>query len=251
VLGHAGEPEDYPWGDVRFELARSVPGKLADTGLGTASINKSLVALRGVLETAWRQGALPDEEYRRIVIKNVKGKRLPAGHALDESDLGEMSRALDRDDVTVRGAALIVVLYGCGLRRIEASVLRQEHYDFKSKKLRILGKGNRERLVPVPPDWRPFIERQWKTLKPGDSFFSLSRNGISYAIDSFCKKTGIPRFTPHDLRRSFATHVIDGGGDLMSLQRLMGHASLDTTRIYDRRGDAADVKTVSVLKRPK
>jgi site-specific recombinase XerD len=249
VLGHAGEPEDYPWGDVRFELARGVAGKLAETGLSPASINKSLVALRGVLETAWRQGELPDEEYRRIVIKNVKGKRLPAGHALDESDLSEMSHALDK--ASLRDAALIVVLYGCGLRRVEAARLQRSDYDIKSKKLRVIGKGDKERLVPVAPDWRALFERHWKTLAPGESLFSLSRNGISYAIESFCKKADIPRFTPHDLRRSFATHVIEGGGDLMSLQRLMGHESLDTTRIYDRRGDAADVKTVSVLKRPK
>ncbi len=250
-------PDSYPWQNVRYELARSVAGKLADSGLGPASINKSLVALRGVLETAWRQGLLPDEEYRRIEIKNVKGSRLPAGHALDESDLGEMSRALDGKNVSTRDAALIVVLYGCGLRRVEASLLQENDYDFKNKKLRVIGKGNKQRLIPVAADWRPIIERHWKKLEPSAPFFTndkgkaLSRNGISYAIENFCKQAGIPRFTPHDLRRSFATHVIEGGGDLMSLQRLMGHESLDTTRIYDRRGDAADVKTVSVLKRPK
>jgi integrase/recombinase XerD len=241
----------YPWHALRYESAGEVPAKLQEAGLSTASVNKALVALRGVLEAAWRLGTIPDEAYRRIEIKNVRGKALPAGRALDTTETSELGASMG--EVPARDAALIAVLFACGLRRIEAARLRQSDYDPKARRLRAQGKGGKERSVPVPKEWTGVIEMHWRSLEPDAPFFSsrqgpLTRAGISFVVDTFCKTTGIPRFTPHDLRRTFAS-TLAGKVDLLVLKRLMGHASLDTTAIYDRRGEEAESAAVNLIKK--
>lgn len=255
VLGGEGDPEVFAWGELRYEQLRAVAAKLERANLAPRTINKTLSALRGVLEVAWRSGAMPDAEYRRIKIDNVRVSTVPAGRALDEAEVSTLSAALD--ELPARDAALVVVLFACGLRRIEATRLRQPDYDPRTGTLLAHGKGNKERVVPVAPDWRPTFERYWKTIEPGKPLFAgrhggaITRAGISFAVKALCAAAKVKEFTPHDLRRSFATSLLEEGVDLFTLQKLMGHANLDTTKIYDRRGEEAAVEAVKVLKRPR
>lgn len=249
VLGGKNASE-YNWTKFRSADARAVAAKLADAGFAPRTINHALSALRGLLETGWREGMISDDEYRKIKITNVRAHALPAGRALDDADMSKLRAAMG--GASTRDACLIAVLYACGLRRVEAMRLRREDYDPIRARLRALGKGSKQRSIPVEADWRPFVEAHWRTLDRGASFFSsksgpLTRRGISYVVGAFCRAGGVRSFTPHDLRRSFATHILDGGGDLLAAQRLLGHASLDTTRLYDRRGEDAEVAAVSAL----
>lgn len=252
----AAPPADgvsYPWHDLCYETAREVPARLADLGLKAPTINKCLVAFRGVLEAAWRAGAMPDEVYRRIQIRNVRGRSLPAGRALDEADLDAVLRAVAL--APPRDVALLAVLYGCGLRRIEATRLRREDYDPRAGRIVARGKGGKERSIPVPLEWRGAVDRHQAILAPGAPMFSsrrgrLSRSGVSAIVEAFCRRAGVRRFTPHDLRRTFATRVIDRSDPLIA-QGLLGHESLDTTRRYDRRGEAAEVRAVQAIRGPK
>jgi len=234
---------DFDWGSIRYQEARSVAALLADEGLKPPTINKCLSALRGVLETAWRLGQIDDEEFRRINIKNVAGKTLATGRALDETEINAVLAALDKE--TPRNAAVITCLAGCGLRRVELVRLRCEDYD--GSELRAYGKGNKMRTIPVPPRWRPYIDSWWSQLAPdANAFDDISRSTVSYIIKTFVERTGIKKFTPHDLRRTFITRVNERADPLVA-QRLAGHANLNTTAIYDRRGKAAEKKAVEDL----
>ena len=245
--------EFVDWGAVRYDEARTVAAKLAERELAPSTINKALVALRGVLEVAWRLGQIPDDEYRRIKVESVKGKSGKAGRPLDNTEIDRISMCLG--DVTPRDAAMIALIYATGMRRIELVRLRREDYDGSTVKL--TGKGNKVRVISVAPEWRAPIDAWWMTLgKRAPAFLAekgqkLARSGVNQVIERFCALAKITPFTPHDLRRNYATRLIDAGIDLITVRDLMGHSSLDTTAIYDKRGDEAKRKAVEVLTRPK
>lgn len=249
VLDPATDHATYPWGSLRREDVRQIPAKLRKAGLAVNTVNKCLSALRGLLAEAAESGELPVEEYRRIGrIRGLPGAAQAAGRALDEAE-GEIL-AEKAEVVSLRDAALIAVLFACGLRRIEAVRLRKEDYNPEAGEILARGKGDKERTVPVPEEWRPAIEAHWRDVPARGMLFtsrrrrSLSRSGVSQIVERFCRDTGVQRFTPHDLRRTFATWVIEKSDPLVA-QRLLGHASSDTTGIYDRRGRAAGARAVN------
>ena len=248
ALGWDKGYESYPWHQLRNEVARSIAAQLQVAGLAPRSVNKCLVALRGVLEESWRSGELPDEAYRRIKIKNVHGSSLPTGRALDDAEAESFSDGVD--SMSPRDAALMALLFACGLRRVEAARLKREDYDPRTGRLRALGKRDKERSIPVAAEWRPIIERWWRELPARSPMFpsdrrdaGLSRSGITLVVERFCRVTGIKRFTPHDLRRTFGTNLIKNG-DISIAQVLMGHEKMDTTVIYDHRNEDAEATAV-------
>lgn len=250
VLGEK-TAETYPWASVRFQDAVAVPARLLDAGLAPRTVNKLLAALRGVLDAAWRMGQIPDEEYRRIEIKNLKGDAEAAGKAITPADAIKFRAALPL--VSVRDAALMAVLRACGLRRIEAVRLKKESYDPRGV-IRAHGKRDKRRAIPVGADWKPWIEAHWQTVKPGGFLFvserggrPLDRQSVNDIVGDFCRAAGIS-YTPHDLRRSFATGLLAAGVDLMRVRRLMGHENLQTTSIYDKRGEDGDAQAVELIK---
>ncbi len=248
----SADPEKYPWHEIQYEDARGVAARLSESGrngksLAPATVNKSLVALRGVLESAWRSGQMPDEQYRRIEIENDNGVSEKAGRALENEEIDQLLDALTR--ATVPNAALVGLMYGCGLRRVEIERLMQKDYDFDAKEITAKGKRNKIREIPVPDDVRVFIETHWRTLQPGTRAFGGTRRESSLVVERFCKEMELPLFTAHDLRRSYATRLLDQGADIAIVARLMGHSSIDVTKIYDRRGKSAEQAAVKLLNR--
>lgn len=240
--------DTFDWGVLRYEDTRAVAAKLAAAKLKPRTINKMLSALRGALESAWRLGQIPDEEYRRIKIENVPGRTLASGRRLEDDEVEVLFKAMDAQ--TPRDAAIIAIMCACGLRRIEMVRLKRE--DYVDGELTAFGKGNKMRSIPVPPRWQPFIERWCKSVESGSFMFfgddaaPLTRAAISHVIARFVKSTGMKHFSPHDLRRTFITRVNEKS-DIAIAQRLAGHANLNTTTIYDRRGKAAEKKAVEDL----
>jgi integrase/recombinase XerD len=147
-----GEPHTIDWAALRFEHVAALRSRLSELGRAPASVNATLSALRGVARAAWQLGRMTVEDYHRIVgVKNVRGSRLPAGRALTS---GEISALLDTcaGDESAAGAldaAIVALLYGAGLRRSEAAGLALSHYDSTAGELKVLGKGDTERLVPL------------------------------------------------------------------------------------------------------
>lgn len=240
--------DKFDWGEMRYEDTRAIAAKLGDEQLKPRTVNKMLSALRGALESAWRLGQIPDEEYRRIKIENVPGRTLASGRRLEDDEVETVFKAMDAQ--TPQDAAIIAIMCACGLRRIEMVRLKAE--DYVDGELTAYGKGNKMRSIPVPPRWQKFVEDWILPLHPNEPMFTsesgdpLTRAAISHVIARFVKSTGMKHFSPHDLRRTFITRVNEKS-DIAIAQRLAGHQNLNTTIIYDRRGKAAEKKAVEDL----
>jgi integrase len=231
-------PQDvelFPWHELRYEDVRSLAAELADEEFKPPTINQSLSALRGVLEAAWRLGMLPDDAYRRIEIENVSGNSERAGRALPPEEMSVIVSSLSTTEPLA--AAAIAILAGAGLRRVELVRLVCSDYDPVTKRLTATGKRNKRRSIPVGDRWQAPIERWWSTKALRDKLFDFgerdARRKVSYITETFCKTHKIPVFTPHDLRRTFGTHVEKTSGIAMA-QQLLGHTNIQTTTLYVR-----------------
>lgn len=259
--------ERFPWEELRYRHTSVIRAWLAET-YSPAYATKHLAALRGVLREAWRLGGLSAEAYSRAVdLEPVRGERLPGGRALAAGEIRALFEACAADRKRARGArdaALLALLYGAGLRRAEVEPLTLACLDLETGALRVLGKGNKERTVYLSGG-ALYAVRDWIAVRGVASGFLLSpvdRGGrpVSEAslgpqsVIAICYRlaeaAGIPRFSPHDLRRSFASDVIDATGDLSATQQLLGHASVKTTTRYDRRGERAKRKAAGELHVP-
>jgi integrase/recombinase XerC len=225
-------------GDMRAWMARE-----RGRGLSARSMARALSAVKSF--HAWLA------EARGLVAPAVTATRGPRVKArLPRPVAAEAARELIATVeaqslepwVAARDVAVVTLLYGCGLRISEALGLRQGDAPL-AESLRIRGKGGRERMVPVLPAVRAAIEayRELCPYRPGPAapLFLGARGGalnprlVQKAMAAARMQIGLPATaTPHALRHSFATHLLEAGGDLRSIQELLGHASLATTQVY-------------------
>lgn len=169
--------------------------------------------------------------------------RLPRPIEMSQAKALRATLAQNGQDWTVRrDEAIILLMYGAGLRVSEVLGLRGQDFPLPET-LRIKGKGNRERIVPVLPVLQEAVAAYVKTqphdLTPSGPLFFGVRGGplgprpVQKTMENLRHRLGLPpTATPHALRHSFATHLLDAGGDLRTIQELLGHASLSTTQVY-------------------
>jgi site-specific recombinase XerD len=249
ALDDEDDPEKYPWHEIDYATAVELPALLQDDDLAPASVNKILVAVRGALEAAWRSGQIDDDQYRKIEIKSVKGKGQSSGRALSPAEVAAFDLALEK--TTPRDAAILTMMFACGMRRVEIVRSRIEDYDHETSTLTARGKGGKIRLVPVLEQYKHFLDRHWVLRDGGKlAFDDLTRRGVSWVVERFVTSSGIARFTSHDCRRSFATSLLQKGADIAIVARLLGHASIEVTKIYDRRGREAEIAAINLLRNP-
>ena len=264
----AGRPVDataFPWHALRREHTAALRARLA-ADHAAATANKMLSALRGVLKEAWRLGLMPADDYARAVdVKGVKGSTLPRGRSLETGELRQLFRVCAADDTPAgrRDAALLAVLYGAGLRRAEVVTLDLTDFNPVTGELRVEGKGNRTRLGYATNGSAAALAG-WLAVRgtePGPLFLAINRGGrivpgrlTAQAVYNILAKraseAGIEDFSPHDLRRSFVSDLLDSGADVSLVQRLAGHANVTTTLRYDRRPEAAKKKAAELLHVP-
>ncbi|KYG80718.1 tyrosine recombinase XerD [Roseivirga ehrenbergii] len=174
------------------------------------------------------------------------GRKLP--DTLDIHEIDKILAAIDHSKAEgMRNRAMLETLYSSGLRVTELISLRISNIHFEIGFLRILGKGNKERLVPIGREALKYINmyrgevRVHLDIKPGhESFLFLNRNGkqltrqmVFIVIKDLVAKAGLQKVvSPHTFRHSFATHLIEGGADLRAVQEMLGHESITTTEIY-------------------
>jgi site-specific recombinase XerD len=254
------------WGGLRFQHTAALRSVLAEH-YAPASANHRLAALRGVLKAAWNLGQIPTEEYHRaIALSPVRGESLPRGRALSPGELRMLFHvcAQDGSAAGARDAALLAVLYGIGLRRSEAVALDLGDYDLESGALTVRsGKGQKARIGYASRGAQAALET-WLFLRgevPGPLLFPVLKSGRiifrrltdQAVLTILLKRTqqaGIKHLSPHDLRRSFISDLLDAGADISTVQKMAGHANVTTTTRYDRRGEVAKQKAAELLHVP-
>jgi len=261
---HVDRPlDEFPWQDLREGHIRSL-GRRLSADYKRRTVQRMLSALKQVLWHARKKIPQDDFADAEAAIKDVL-KRLPddttdpKGRALDDAEVVQLLTAARtaRDALAgARDAAIIAAMYGGGLRRIE--IARAQAVDYAEQALRVIGKRRKVRTVPLEPSFAAHVEH-WVGARMAAGVTTpylfmhlpngapLSVDAISDLIESVRKRAKVTAFTPHDLRRSFGTHLLDRGVDLALVKELMGHVDIQTTTIYDKRGDDAKRRAVATL----
>lgn len=257
-----------PWGVLRYEHTQALRVQLAEHH-SPATANRHLSALRGVLKEAWRLGYMSAEDYQRAIdLKPIKGQKVQqaeSGRHLAAGEIaGLINACYDGTMAGLRDAAIIAVGYGCGLRRSEIAGLDLGDYDQANEAIKVRhGKGNKERLCYLPAGAVAALGA-WLAVRgdnPGPLFRSIRRGdhiqaggltdqAIYNILASRAEKAGVKSFTPHDLRRTFAGDLLEAGEDISTVQKAMGHSSVQTTAGYDRRDSRTRKRAASRLHVP-
>ncbi|UWQ92295.1 tyrosine recombinase XerC [Aliisedimentitalea scapharcae] len=224
--------------DMRAWMARS----RAD-GLSARSLARKLSAVKTFYRwLAEREGFEPTAVLSTRAPKFTKKLPRPLAQDAARAVLDTVELQSERPWVAARDLAVITLLYGCGLRISEALGLKGQDAPLPPV-LRIIGKGDKERIMPVLPAARDAVDKYLRLcphpMKPEDPLFRGIRGGalnpriIQGVMARTRAQLGLPSTaTPHALRHSFATHLLEAGGDLRAIQELLGHASLSTTQTY-------------------
>ncbi len=229
------------WRDLSAKDARAFPAKLRQSGLSGRSIQRMLSAARGFYRHLIQTGQAAFNPFDGISVPK-SGRKLPVTLSVDE-----MAALLERHDgsvLSIRDHAMLELFYSSGLRLAELAGLDRNGVDFQQSEVRVTGKGNKQRIVPVGVCATVALKR-WLAQrgaiahsdeqalfvnKNGDR---LGMRGIQYRLNHWAKKYCLGRpLHPHMLRHSFASHVLASSGDLRAVQEMLGHADIATTQIY-------------------
>ena len=253
------------WSRVGYQHTAAVRAALAER-FAPATANKMLAALRGVLREVWRLGQTDAETFQRAAdLPSVRGERLLRGRQLSAGELRALFQACTDDPTPAgrRDAALLASLYGGGLRRAEAVSLDLTAYGSAERTLTVLGKGNKQRLVHLPPGTVVALDR-WLELRgrsDGPLFLPVNKGGrigwrrlseqaVLGVLRKRASEAGVAACSPHDLRRTAASDLFDAGVDVGVVRRILGHANVATTLRYDRRGEEAQRRAAALLHVP-
>ncbi|MDR3541093.1 MAG: tyrosine recombinase XerC [Desulfosporosinus sp.] len=232
------EPEALTVDLIDVYIVRSFLGVLAEHGLARKSMARKLAALRSFFKFLCRKEILPINPVQRVASPKL-GRKLPHFLYLDQVEV--LLRAPDGTNLLgSRDQVIVELLYGSGLRVSELVGLNQENLDLESGLIRVLGKGSKERVVPVTNYAIQAIEAYLGLRSDSNQALLLNYQGtrlsdrsVRRILDKLVARISLEQHVnPHMLRHSFATHLLDGGADLRSVQELLGHQKLSSTQIY-------------------
>ena len=230
--------------DVKLEDLEHFAAFISDLGIGPRSLARILSGVRQFYRFLFIDGYL-EVDPTELLESPKQPDHLPEVLSTAEVDLLEQAIDLSKWEGH-RNRAIIEVLFSCGLRVSELTNLKLSNLYIEEQYIRVMGKGSKERLVPISPRaldelnyW--FADRNVMKIKPGEEdYVFLNRRGQHltrtmilimikrYAVEAGIKKT----ISPHTLRHSFATSLLEGGADLRAIQAMLGHESIGTTEIY-------------------
>lgn len=256
-----------PWLMLSRDNVLLVRNALQANGLSFNTINLYLSAMKGVAKEAFLAKIIDSEEYQAIKLTPAKkGTRSSSGRVIGVDEISALLRQtlalkhttkggqLIEKSIDKRDVALLATLYGCGPRRAEVAAIKTKDWapDFTSLTIEA-GKGNKERYIPVPPVFIPFIEvwAEHYCPLPDEPFFcsidrwgninrtQLTGGSIADIVKKRQRELGLESLSPHDFRKTLATYLLGEGEDIALVAKLLGHKSVDTTRIYDLRDNKA------------
>jgi site-specific recombinase XerD len=248
--------------EVRHRDVRRYGAGLSSAGAAPATVARKLAALRGLygfLVRTERLGQNPAE----LVSSPKRSEKLPRV-LTSEQMRSLLERIPARTPLEMRDRAMLELAYSCGLRCEEIVNLDLGALDFETEQLRVLGKGSKERLLPVGEPaqraLRRYLDRARRALAtdPRERAMFLSKSGRRLSTSDVTRRLGLwtrqaalaAGVSPHALRHSFATHLLEGGADLRTIQELLGHASISTTQVYTR-VDAARLRDTYAASHPR
>ncbi|WP_438041423.1 tyrosine-type recombinase/integrase [Sorangium sp. So ce128] len=256
------DADSVPWHLLRYQHTQAVRAGLVSR-YAPATVNRALAALRGVLREARRLGLMSAEDCAAACdLKPARGERLPRGRALREAEVLALLGACDlRSRAGARNAALVALLYGCGLRRAEVVALDCEDYVAGEAALKVAGKGGKERrafLGGAAGALEAWLASRAHVAHPA-LFLPIDRldrigarrltdQAVLDILQRLAAAAGVERFSPHDVRRTFITQLLDRGADPITVQRMAGHAQVTTTQKYDRRGEDVQRRAAELLR---
>lgn len=237
--------------DVDVRTVRRYVQSLTESGRAATTVTRALAALRATFRALVREGVVAGNPAE-LAPAPRRPQHLPRVVKVDEA-----ARLLDRipadeDPLAIRDRAMLELAYGAGLRAAELVRLDVTDIDPVGRELRVTGKGERTRTLPLGDPAADAVERYLARARPGlagahpdgdpPSALLLSRRGsrlstsdVRRRLQHRLREAGLPGdIHPHALRHSFATHLLDGGADLRAIQELLGHARLSTTQVYTR-----------------
>lgn len=249
--------ETLPWHQLRFAHTKALRANLLSR-YKERTVNRMISALRGVLKVAWKLGQISTDHYmhaKDVGHSSTSGLE-PAGRVIPTDEVKLLLRAAASQPTlrAYRDQAFLVAMYAGGLRRQEVSAIDTSSVNMTDGSLAVRrGKRGKYRVTYVADGYKAWIA-PWLTFQKergcvpmfvrwergpngGPTMERLGRSGVDKVLGELAKLAGVTDVTPHDLRRSFATDLLENDADLIMVQRLMGHADVKTTAIYDRRGE--------------
>ena len=232
--------------DLTYRRLRGYAAALAGRDLARSTIGRKLAAARGLFDFLTRTGGATQSPADLLSSPKAES-RLPRVLDRDQARL-----LLERIPLTtpleVRDRAMLELAYSSGLRCSELVGLDVGAIDFETETIRIRGKGDRERIVPIGEPAQRAVRRYVETARPAlaadptETALLISKSGRRLSPSDVTRRLGrwveqaaiAGRVSPHALRHSFATHMLEGGADLRAIQELLGHASISTTQVYTR-----------------
>jgi integrase/recombinase XerC/integrase/recombinase XerD len=232
--------------ELTYRRLRGYAAVLAGRGLERSSIGRKLAAARGLFGFLTRSGAAAHNPAE--LLPNPKSaSRLP--RVLDRDQARNLLERIPASTpLEARDRAMLELAYSSGLRCSELVGLNLDSIDFDSETVRVRGKGDKERIVPLGEPAQRAVSRYVERFRPAlvddsrEVALLISKSGRRLSPSDVTRRLGrwvneaaiAGRVSPHALRHSFATHMLEGGADLRSIQELLGHASISTTQIYTR-----------------
>ncbi len=232
--------------DLDYRRLRGYAAALAGRGLERSSVGRKLAAARGLFDFLTRSGAA-SQNPAELLPNPRTASRLP--RVLDRDQARQLlERIPSATPLDARDRAMLELAYSSGLRCAELVGLDVDSIDFDSETVRVWGKGNKERIVPLGEPAQRAVSRYVERFRPAlvddptERALLISKSGRRLSPSDVTRRLGrwvdeaaiAGRVSPHALRHSFATHMLEGGADLRSIQELLGHASISTTQIYTR-----------------
>lgn len=230
----------HSWQQVTSSVVRFILAESRKSGLHEKSLALRLSALRRFLAYLVVQGELKVNPATGISAPK-QGKHLPKN--IDQEQIGKLLDNHSSEPIDIRDRAMLELMYSSGLRLSELQGLDLNHVNLQSREVRVLGKGSKERILPVGHQALEAI-RDWLRVRlrfnpTDDALFVSSQGGrltqraIQKRMEIWGVKQGLStHLNPHKLRHSFATHMLEASSDLRAVQELLGHSNLATTQIY-------------------
>lgn len=275
-LGGYADAESAPWPALDALGLATLRNTLFDGKVPQSTINLLLSVAKGIARAAYLSRTLSTDAWSAIrEVRSVSGTQSERrGRALPIAEVHALMTHCSQDDGPVgrRDAALLALAFGCGLRRAELAGLTVEGSLLKKCALVVKGKGNKQRTVPIPRRAAALLQAWFDVrpagtgpvfvrFEPGRSARSgraalrnderqlqgLSTTRIYQIVRARAASAGLDDTSPHDLRRSFATYLLDVGAQLNVVADLLGHADVNTTRIYDRGQQKAAQRAIDLM----